>query len=159
MGYCLSKSNRKINMKPNKSLVLATLVAATLFGGGALASAQSNSVMPVPPAGSSARMRGPNIDYLAKQLDLSDDQKVKFTTAFNENRQKMRALMEDKTLSSQDRRSQFKQLREDLNTQLKSFLTDDQYAKWEKLSAHRRPSTRPPAGTAPSTNAPAASKQ
>ena len=147
-------------MKPNKKLALAALVVAALFASTAAVRAQDSTNAPSstqPATGSAPRTRGPNIDYLAKQLSLTDDQKVKFTAALSEMQQKMKALRSDQSLSQEDRRSQLKQLREDLNTELKGFLTDDQFAKWEKFSTRRRPPVRPPAETAPSTNSPAAS--
>ncbi len=147
-------------MKPNKKLALAALVVAALFANTAAVRAQDSTNTPSstqPATGGTPRTRGPNIDYLAKQLSLTDDQKVKFTAALSAMQQKMKALRTDQSLSPQDRRSQMKQLREDLNTELKGFLTDDQFAKWEQFSTRRRPAARPPTGTAPSTNSPAAS--
>jgi Spy/CpxP family protein refolding chaperone len=147
-------------MKPNKKLALAALLGAALFANTTVAvhaQASTNaplSTLPVP--SHPPRMRGPNIDYLAKQLSLTDDQKVKFTAALDEMQQKMRALRTDQSLSQEDRRSQLKQLREDLNTELKGVLTDDQFAKWENFSNRHRPAVHPPAGTVPSTNSPAA---
>ena len=146
-------------MKPTKNMILATLVAA-LFAGNIAARAQDNFTTPTtpstppPPAGASARPHGPNADYIAKQLDLTDEQKAKFSAAYDSFRQKVRALVADKSLSPEDRRSQMKDLRQDFNTQLKSLLTPDQFAKWEKISTHRRPPVH--TQTAPSTNAPPA---
>jgi Spy/CpxP family protein refolding chaperone len=148
-------------MKPNKKLALAALLGAALFANtttAVRAQASTNAPSSTQPAAvGTPRMRGPNIDYLAKQLSLTDDQKVEFKAALAAMQQKMRDLRLDQSLSQEDRRSQLKQLREDLNTELKGFLSDDQFAKWEKFSTHRRPPVHPPAGTGPSTNSPAAS--
>jgi len=102
-------------------------------------------------------MRGPNIEMLARQLDLTDDQKPKVQAALDEQHQKMKALMADQSLSKEDRRAQAKQLRKDFNAQLKGILTADQYAKLQQMMAHHRPGQRPLNGAATSTNAPAAS--
>ena len=146
-------------MKLNKNIVLAALFAAALQLGSANVRAQVTSTpsleKPAPGVGG-PRMHGPNLDNIAKLLELTDDQKAKIKAAFEAQQQKLRALMTDQTLSKEDRRAQSKQLREDLNTQLKGILTDEQLAKWQKMMAHHRPGQPPPTGSAPSTNAAAA---
>jgi len=144
-------------MKTSKNLILATMFAA-LFAGSVAVRAQNSPTTPPtapPPAAGSVRPHGSSADYIAKQLDLTDDQKAKFLAAYDSFRQKVKALGADKSLSTDDRRSQMKDLREDFNTQLKGFLTPEQFAKWEKISSHRRPPLHTP--TTPSTNAPAVS--
>jgi len=147
-------------MKLIKSLTLAALVAATLLTGGTAARAQDSttpSSTSPPAAGGSAKMRGPNIDYLARQLGLTDDEKVKFSAAIDEQRQKLKSIMSDKSLSPEDRRSRALQLRQDLNTELKGILTAEEFAKWEKLSTRHHPGPRPVAPAISSTNAPVGS--
>jgi Spy/CpxP family protein refolding chaperone len=147
-------------MKLMKRLTLAALVAATLLTAGTVVRAQ-DSTTPLstnpPAAGGGAKLRGPNIDYLARQLGLTDDEKIKFSSAIDEQRQKLKSIMTDKSLSPQDRRSQALQLRQDLNTELKGILTAEQFAKWEKLSTHHHPGPRPAVPATSVTNAPAAS--
>ena len=103
-------------------------------------------------------MRGPNVDYLARQLGLLDEEKVKFAAALDERQQKFRSIMSDKSLSPADRRSQALQLRQDFNTELKGILTAEEFAKWENLSTHRHPVPRPAVPATALTNAPSASK-
>jgi Spy/CpxP family protein refolding chaperone len=145
-------------MKLNKNIVLAALFAATLTLGSATARAQATSTpspeKPAPGIGG-PRVHGPNVDNIAKILDLTDDQKAKFKAALVAQQQKIKALMTDQSLSQDDRRAQAKQLREDLNAQLKGILTEEQLAKWQQIMSHHRPGQRPPTGTASSTNAPA----
>ncbi len=147
-------------MKLDKNIVLTALFAATLTLGSTVVRAQDSSTPPTnkPAMGAAAvRPRGPNLEYISKELGLTDDQKAKFKAALAEQQEKLRALFQDKTLSPEDRRAQAKQLREDLNTQLKGILTDEQFAKWQKVMTHHRPPQHPPTGSASSTNAPAAS--
>jgi protein CpxP len=146
-------------MKLTKNLTLAALLASTLLTVGTAVRAQDATTPPAnpPAAAGGGQMHKPNIDYLAKQLDLTNDQKTKFSAALDEQRQKLKALMSDKSLSQEDRRSQVKQLREGLNTELKGILTGEQFAKWEKISTHHRNSNRPAVPTIGSTNAPTAS--
>ena len=146
-------------MKLTRNLTLAALLASTLLTAGTAVRAQESTTPSANPPGaaSGGQMHRPNIDYLAKQLGLTDGQKTKFLAAIDSQHQKLKALMSDKTLSQEDRRSQARQTREDLNTELKGILTGEQFAKWEKISTHRRNTPRPAAPTTVSTNAPKAS--
>ena len=75
-----------------------------------------------------------SIDFLTKRLALTDDEKTNVAAALADNRQKMRDLRQDTSLSNDDKRAQAKQLREDLNAKMKDILTPDQYTQWLKLS-------------------------
>ena len=153
--------NININdMKLNKTLALAALIAGSLFAVGSIAQAQDSTTPSTnAPAGGAQRPRGMmNIDALAKRLSLTDDEKTNVAAALNDNRQKMRDLRQDASLSADDKRAQIKQLREDLNAKMKDILTPDQYTQWLKISTvHRRPAPTPPTDSTPSTNAPAPS--
>ena len=146
-------------MKLTKNLTLAALLASTLLTVGTAVRAQDSTTPPANPPGAAGggQMHRPNIDYLAKQLALTDDQKTKFLAAIDAEHQKLKALGADKTLSQEDRRSQARQIREGFNTELKGFLTGEQFAKWEKFSTHRRNTPRATVPTTVSTNAPTAS--
>ncbi len=149
-----------INVNLIESLTLAVLVAATLLTAGTTARAQESttpSSTNLPVAGGGAKMRGPNVDYLAKQLGLTDDEKVKFSAVMDEQQQKLKSIMSDKSLSPQDRRSQARQLRQELNAELKGILTAEEFTKWEKLSTRHHPGPRLVAPAISLTNAPAAS--
>ena len=147
-------------MKLNKTLALAALIAGSLFAVGSLAQAQDSTTPSTnSPAGGGARQRGMmSVDSLAKRLSLTDDEKTNVAAALAENRQKMRDLRQDASLSADDKRAQARQLREDLNAKMKDILTPDQYTQWLKISTvHRRPAPTPPTDSTPSTNAPAPS--
>ncbi len=146
-------------MKLNKNIVLTALFAVTLTLGSATVRAQDTSTpSPEKPASGigGPRVHGPNVDNIARILDLTDDQKTKFKAAFEAEQQKIKALMTDQSLTKEDRHAQANQLREDLNTQLKGILTQEQLAKWQQIISHHRPGQHPPTGSAPSTNAPPA---
>ncbi|MGA2870016.1 MAG: hypothetical protein ABSF34_12770 [Verrucomicrobiota bacterium] len=148
-------------MKLNKTLALAALIAGSLFAVGSIAQAQDSTTPSTnSPAGGVQRPRGMmSIDFLTKRLALTDDEKTNVAAALADNRQKMRDLRQDTSLSNDDKRAQAKQLREDLNAKMKDILTPDQDTQWLKLTtAHRRPApTPPPADGSSSTNAPAPS--
>ncbi len=147
-------------MKLNKTLALAALIAGNLLAVGSIAQAQDSTTPTTPaPTGGGARQRGMmSVDFLAKRLALTDDEKTNVAAALADNRQKMRDLRQDTSLSNEDKRAQAKQLREDLNAKMKDILTPDQYTQWLKINTvHRRPAPTPPADSTPSTNAPAPS--
>jgi hypothetical protein len=150
--------NININdMKLNKTLALAALIAGSLLAGGAIAQAQDSTTHSTNGPAAGPRPRGMmSVDFLTKRLALTDDEKTNVVAALADNRQKRRDLQEDTSLSNDDKRAQAKQLREDLNAKMKDILTPDQYTQWLKISTvHRRPAPTPPADGAPSTNAPA----
>ena len=150
-------------MKLNKTLVFATLVAASLLAGSAVVQAQDSTVTPLtnaPTANGGMRPRGAmNMDSLVKELALTDEQKTNVQAALDDQRKQMGEVRSDDSLSQQDKRAKYKEIRVGLNTKLKDILTPEQYDKWLKIApGHRRPAPRIPADSTPSTNAPAASQ-
>jgi hypothetical protein len=145
-------------MKLNKTLALAALIAGSLLAGGALAQAQDATPSTNAPAGGAGRMRAPNIDRIAQQLALTDDQKTNFSAAMTDYQKQRTAVRTDDSLSNEDKRAKYKELRDDFNTKVKGILTDDQYTKFQKMmpNGRRRPAPAPPADSTPATNAPAA---
>lgn len=142
-------------MKPTHQFVLAAIVAGSLFATGVAVQAQDTSATNTPAATPTPKAHG-GAAAMMKQLDLTDDQKPKVKAILSDMQQKMKDLREDTSLSPTDRRAKMKDIRDDANTQLKAILTDDQYAKWQKISAgHHRAKATPPSDTT-STNAPAA---
>lgn len=77
--------------------------------------------------------RGDMLKEMAEKLGLSDEQKSKLQEVFKAQREAM------KDLSPEERREKMKESREAMNAKLKEILTAEQYAKWEKIRAERRP--------------------
>ena len=135
-------------MKLNKTLMMAALIAGSLFTADVAVRAQiaTNS----PPAGAN-RQGGPaargrmNFDAIAKRLALTDDQKTKAKPVFVEMMQKMRDLRQDSSLQPADRRAKVKEIRDAATVKLKDILTAEQLDKWQKMGPGNR---RPPAGDA-----------
>jgi Spy/CpxP family protein refolding chaperone len=90
-------------------------------------------------------MMGPNLDKMAEDLKLTDDQKAKVKTVLDDQRTKMQELRSE---TDQDaRRTKMKSIREETNTKMKEILTADQYTQWEKMSSGmRQRRNAPPAG-------------
>jgi protein CpxP len=145
-------------MKLNKTLMIAALVASSIFAADYAVRAQDSTNTPAagarPPGGPGARGGRMNFDNIATQLELTDDQKTKAKPIFTEMMQKMQDLRSDTSLDQAGRRTKMKDIRDDANTKLKEVLTDEQYTKWQKMSQGRRPAGGPgaaPAATAPAT--------
>ena len=102
---------------------------------------------------------GPNLD----QLNLTADQKPKVQSILDAQRQTMRDLRQDTSLTPEDRRAKMKALRDDEVTQMKAVLTPEQFEKWQKMApvGIRERRNGPPSGgeNAKGTNAPAAPPQ
>jgi Spy/CpxP family protein refolding chaperone len=145
-------------MKITKPMFIAALIAGNLFAWNlALRADDSTNTPPAnPPADHGQRgMRGHlTVDQLAKRLDLTDDQKVKIKPIIDAQNQKISDLRNDDSLSQDDRRAKMKAIHDDTTAQLKPILTEDQFAKWLKISQHmpRRPmqnSDNPPPANPP----------
>jgi hypothetical protein len=131
-------------MKASKSLIIAAVVAGSLFAGSALIQAQTATN--TPPAGAPAagprgpgmRPGGPTLDVIATTLKLDDATKAKVKTILDARDQKLKDLRADTTLSQEDRRTKMQAIRTDVDTQMKAALTADQYAQWEKMNQPRQ---------------------
>ncbi|MGA2244326.1 MAG: hypothetical protein ABSH48_04940 [Verrucomicrobiota bacterium] len=153
-------------MKLNKTLMIAGLIAGTMFWANVAMQAQDTSnTSNTPPA----RARNPgarggiNFDYVATQLALTDDQKTKARPVFEEMGQKLADLRKDQSVSPTDRRAKVKEIRDDMTAKLKDILTQAQFDQWQKMGTRRRPAgnTNAPAGgtTAPPAPGGATSQQ
>jgi hypothetical protein len=127
-------------MKLNKTLLLAALAAGSLFVSEAALQAQISTNPPTPAATPGAGMRGrtPSFDTIVTTLNLTDDQKTKVKPVIDALNQKISGLRADASLTPQDRRTKMVALRTDTDTKLKTILTPDQFAKWQKLVAGGR---------------------
>ena len=87
-----------------------------------------------PHAGQRGEMAKERLAKLAKELDLSADQKTKLEAALKEQAETLRGLRD---ATPEVRRAKMKTAREEMNTKLKGILTSEQFAKWEKLRKER----------------------
>ena len=104
-------------------------------------------------------MRQMNPEKIAKDLDLSDEQKPKFKAVMEDVRKQMTDLHADTSLSQTDKRAKGKAIREATNNKMKEILTPEQYEKYLKLAPsgprNRSGAGTPPATVPPTTDAPA----
>lgn len=135
-------------MKLNKTLMMAVLIAGSVFAADVAVRAQ---IATNPPPAGANRPDGPaargrmNFDSIATRLVLTDDQKTKAKPVFVEMMQKMRNLRQDTSLQPADRRSKMKEIRDAATTKLKDILTAEQLDKWQKMGHGNR---RRPGGDA-----------
>ena len=140
-------------MKLNKTLMIAALIAGSVFAADVAVRAQDATN--TPPAGArppGARSR-PNFDNVAAQLALTDDQKTKAKPIFEEMQKKQAELRNgpNSITDPTERRAKNKEIRDAATAKLKDILTPEQLAKWEKMGqGQRRPQggagAAPPAG-------------
>ena len=130
-------------MKLNKTLMIAALVAGSVFAADFAVRAQDSTNTPpagARPPGARGRM---NFDTIATQLALTDDQKPKVKPIIEEMMQKNADLRKDTSLEQADRRAKMKEIRDAATAKLKDILTPEQLDKWTKLGQGNR---RPPGG-------------
>ena len=131
---------------------MTALVVGSLWTGSTALQAQdtpsTNTPSQTPPAG--PRMRN-NFDGISKALSLTDDQKTKVKPIIDDMGQQIRDLRGDSTLSSSEKRTKMKDIREATTAKLKDILTPEQLAKWEKMGPGNRKAPTPPPADGNST--------
>ena len=138
-------------MKLNKSLLLTALVAGSLLtGASALQAQDTNSAPPASDTPKPVRAR-PGFDMIAKQLNLTDDQKPKVKPIIDDMMSKLRELRADQSLSQDDKRAKQKEIREAAGEKLKEILTPEQFTKWQTMGPRgpRTPGSTPPPSAPP----------
>jgi Spy/CpxP family protein refolding chaperone len=139
-------------MKLNRTLTVAVLIAGSLFAAVIAGHAQNATNKPTAAAPPGARGRL-NLDVIATQLALTDDQKTKAKPALEEMQQKLSALRQDTSITDPvERRTKTQGIRDAATAKLKEILTPEQLAKWLKLQTGTRPlpgAAAPPTGTTP----------
>ncbi len=136
-------------MKLPKSLIVAALVAGSLFAGVTSLQAQNATNPPPanqPPAGPRGiGVGGPTPDQIAAALKLNDATKEKVKTILDAQMQKIRDLRQDTKLSQADRRTKVLTIRANTITQMKAVLTPEQFDQWQKMNQPRQRRAAPAA--------------
>ena len=124
--------------------MMVALAAGSLFASSTLQAqdapkdkpADNKPTAPAP----GARRPGLSLDGMAKQLDLSDEQKVKIKPILEDLQKQISELRKDTSIAPEDRPAKMKEIREGIAAKLKEILTPEQFAKWEKMGpGMRRP--------------------
>lgn len=118
-------------------MLIAALAAGLLFAGGSSLLAQDSTN--TPPAIEHGKKGGHH--NLAKELNLTADQKPKFQKIMKGAMEDRKTLREDTSLTKEEKKTKMKNLQEQTDKQLKDLLTADQYAKWQEMTkkTHHKP--------------------
>lgn len=121
-------------MKLRTSSMIAVIAVGGVLALSPLARSQDNSSARPAAKQDAASRRGNMMQRITERLSLTDDQKPKVEAALKEMRTKAAELRKDTSLTAADRQAKMKPIREELNKQMKTILTSDQYEKWQKMS-------------------------
>ena len=140
-------------MKLNRTLMIAALVAGSVFAADMAVRAQDSTN--TPPAGATPPARPhPRVNFegIATQLGLSDDQKAKAQPVFQDMMKQIMEVNRDTTLQRPEKGAKIKEIRASTDAKLKEIFTPEQFARWQGMGpgAHRQ-MTHP---AAPGTNSP-----
>ena len=127
-------------MKMPKISLLAALAAGALFALTPTLRAEDKPA-PAPKAerpegGPRGGQRGDTLKAMVETLNLTADQKTKLQEVFKAQRENRKDL---KDATPEARRAALKEAHTALDAKIKEILTPEQYAKWEKTRAERRP--------------------
>ncbi len=128
-------------MKMQKVSWMAAVAAGALIALSPLVQAEDKPTPPEgrPPQGQRAEMAKERIAKMAEELKLTDEQKTKVTALMKEQAETMRGM---KDAPPEERREKMKAGREEMQKQMKTILTPEQYTKWEKLRKEGGPGRR-----------------
>ncbi|HKW19064.1 MAG TPA: hypothetical protein VJO35_16265 [Terriglobales bacterium] len=148
-------------MKNIRSMIMAcTAVTLAFLFTALVVLAQDNQSAPPPEhRGGHGHMMNPEnrADHLAKALSLSDDQKGKVLSIYQDEQKQMEALRSDNSVSREDRWSKMKQIHENTVSQIKGTLNPDQAKKFDDMQQkmqERREQRGQGSGNAPPPAAP-----
>jgi len=109
-----------------------------IFGAGlALAAPLPQETPAVAPAGHRADP-SQQLRRLAKKLNLTSEQQDQLLPILTDRQQQMTALLNDGSLSAQDRHAKARTLREDSDSKIKAVLNDQQKQEYQQMREHRR---------------------
>ena len=78
------------------------------------------------------------LEWLSKQLNLTDDQKAKLKPILEDQSRQMKATREDTTLTQDQKREKMKQVHESTHSQINDILTPEQQKKFAELKEQQK---------------------
>jgi len=142
-------------MKITKSTLVAALMLAGVVSVTPFAVAQDkpdkpDAAKPDAPRRERRGQAGDRLEQMSKELSLSEEQKGKLKTIFQQEAEKIRGLRDDTSLTQEKRREKARGIREEFAGKVKEVLTKEQNEKWQKLREQRPDrSQRPPRSEQP----------
>ena len=77
------------------------------------------------------------VKMLSEKLSLTQDQQTKVKSILSGQQGQMQSLMQDQSMSREDKRAKFEQMRSDSDSQIRAVLTGDQQQKYDALLKQR----------------------
>lgn len=159
-----------INMKRNKSIILAALALAGLMASATLVRADDPPAKTTPPPAADDKTPPARLTpaqrqaQMIKDLNLTGDKADKFKALLKEQQDKMAELRKDTSVTGADRRTKMKEITDGINAKMKDVLDKDQLEKYTKMQQQQMPGRRGArggagAGGTPPPAAPDAPKQ
>ena len=74
-----------------------------------------------------------HVKELTTKLDLTADQQTKVKAILEENHQQMQAMMNDKSLSMDDKHAKMKSMHDSVHSKVRDVLTDEQKPKFDAM--------------------------
>jgi len=141
-----SENPMKMTMFRRLSLQIAVLVMVGTAVGALQAKAQDPSAPPPPPPpgqdgprhGGPGGMRGNQVEFLTKKLNLTPDQVTQVKAIEDDSRKQMMALREDTSIAGADKRAKMMDIHKAAQDKVRALLTDDQKTKYDALQAEMR---------------------
>jgi Spy/CpxP family protein refolding chaperone len=88
--------------------------------------------VPAPPApGNRLAGQGERMQEIARELNLTVEQKEKLQTVIRGQMEKVRDLRQDASLPPQEKREKLQAIREEITAEVKKVLTPEQFEKWK----------------------------
>jgi len=141
-----SENPMKMTMFRRLILQIAVLVMVGTAVGALQAKAQDPSAPPPPPPpgqdgqrhGGPGGMRGNQVEFLTKKLNLTPDQVTQVKAIEDDSRKQMMALREDASIAGADKRAKVMDIHKTAQDKIRALLTDDQKTKYDALQAEMR---------------------
>ena len=83
-------------------------------------------------------MRGNQVDFLTKKLNLTPDQVTQVKAIDDDARKQFMALRDDTSISGADKRAKMMDIHKASQDKIRALLTDDQKTKYDALQAEMR---------------------
>jgi periplasmic protein CpxP/Spy len=91
-----------------------------------------------PPHGGGMGMRGNQVEYLTKQLNLTPDQVTQVKAIDADTMKQAQAVQDDTSLAGPDKRTKMMDIHKVAQGKIRALLTDDQKTKYDALQAEMR---------------------
>ena len=82
--------------------------------------------------------KGKHMDYLVKELGLTEQQKEQLKALFKAQHPALKAIHENGNITPEQKRDQMKSVIQGIKQQASSFLTAEQQRKWAAMKAHSK---------------------